>query len=286
MSYITAMANCPCYRDPDMLTFNAILRHENIDPKNVRLVRHQDTRSTAICTPYNLWRAGDGRFELSQRIQKREVFTVGDLIASFVATPTDNTLFIGIYRVNGKGIAPEGTIDPSNQNDQVGLLLYDIQPETIMSEYAGHLVIDWGKGFRAWVQRAEWKDKAVLEIRSETNEQPFPGFTHFNWEIDEIAAVPLAWQEVLKSVKGVYLLVCNETGKQYVGSAKGDEGFWGRFVEYARTGHGGNVDLKQRGRHKYQVSVLEVVNSETGIEQVEEAWKQKLMSRKFGLNKN
>jgi hypothetical protein len=98
--------------------------------------------------------------------------------------------------------------------------------------------------------------------------------------------VPLAWQEVLKSVKGVYLLVCNETGKQYVGSAKGDESLWGRFLEYAKTGHGGNVELKRRGRGRYQVTVLEVVNSDTGIERVEEAWKQKLMTRKFGLNRN
>lgn len=82
------------------------------------------------------------------------------------------------------------------------------------------------------------------------------------------------------------MLTCNETGKQYVGSAKGDESLWGRFVEYAKTGHGGNFELKRRGRRQYQVTVLEVVNSDTGIERVEEAWKKKLMTRKFGLNKN
>jgi hypothetical protein len=91
---------------------------------------------------------------------------------------------------------------------------------------------------------------------------------------------------VLRAVKGVYLLVCPDTGKQYVGSAKGDDSLWGRFTEYARTGHGGNVELIQRGRRNYLVSVLEVVNSDLGIERVEEAWKQKLMTRKFGLNKN
>jgi len=30
----------------------------------------------------------------------------------------------------------------------------------------------------------------------------------------------------------------------------------------------------------------EVVNSDAAIERVEEAWKQKLMNRRFGLNKN
>jgi hypothetical protein len=42
-----------------MLTFNAMLRHEGIDSKSVRLVRHQDNCSSVNCTPYNLWRAGE-----------------------------------------------------------------------------------------------------------------------------------------------------------------------------------------------------------------------------------
>lgn len=131
-----------------------------------------------------------------------------------------------------------------------------------ISDYAGHLIIDWGKGFRAWVQRADRKDKAVLEIRKKVKEEPFPGFTQFCWDIDQIAAVPLAWQEVLRNVKGVYLAVCKETGKQYVGSAKGEESLWGRFLDYAKTGHGGNVELKRRKSRGYQVTILEVVNSD------------------------
>jgi len=63
-------------------------------PGGVRLVRHQDNRAASGCTPYNLWRAADGRLETYQRIQKRKVFHIGNLLASFVATPTDDTLFI------------------------------------------------------------------------------------------------------------------------------------------------------------------------------------------------
>jgi hypothetical protein len=46
-----------------MLTLNTILKHEGIEPKSVRLVRHQDARAATNCTPYDLWRAGDGRLE-------------------------------------------------------------------------------------------------------------------------------------------------------------------------------------------------------------------------------
>jgi len=222
-----------------------------------------------------------------QRIQRREVFDVGDLLATFVVTPANDTLFVGLFRVEGIRIAPPGTTDPVVQEDREGLHLYDIQPDERMTEYAGHLIIDWGKGFLAWVQRAHLHDKPVVEIRAEIKEEVFPGFTRFCCDIDEIETIPLSWKEVLKHVRGVYLLVCKETGKQYVGSAKGEESLWGRFSEYARTGHGGNVELKRLGPKHLQATVLEVVNSDTQeIEQIEAAWKKKLLSREFGLNKN
>jgi hypothetical protein len=96
----------------------------------------------------------------------------------------------------------------------------------------------------------------------------------------------LTWQAVLKSVKGVYLLVCKETGRQYVGSAKGDESLWGRFLDYAKNGHGGNIELQRRGCKPHRITVLEVVNSDFQIERIEESWKKKLMSREFRLNEN
>ena len=61
-----------------MLTLNTILKHEGLDPKNVRLIRHQDARAATNCTPYDLWLAGDGRLETYQRIQEKERFKAGD----------------------------------------------------------------------------------------------------------------------------------------------------------------------------------------------------------------
>lgn len=270
-----------------MLTFNAMLRHEGIDPKGVRLVRHQDARASVNSTPYDLWRAGDGRLETYQRIQRKKPFKVGDLLATFVVTPAKDTLFIGLYHVDGVGIAPAGTIDPVVVEDREGMNLYDISRDDRLSDYASHLVVDWGKGFLAWVQRADKSDKRVLEIRKEVRDEVFPGFTRFYCDIDQIETIPLSWQEVLKHVRGVYLLVCKDSGKQYVGSAKGNESLWGRFTEYKRTGHGGNLELKRLGLKNLQATVLEVVNSDTQeIEQIEAAWKKKLMTRQFGLNKN
>jgi hypothetical protein len=52
-----------------------------------------------------------------QQIQRRKVFPVGSILAAFVGAPTSDTLFVGLYHVNGSGGIPPGTIDPSTQEE-------------------------------------------------------------------------------------------------------------------------------------------------------------------------
>jgi hypothetical protein len=73
--------------------------------------------------------------------------------------------------------------------------------------------------------------------------------------------LPQGWITVFKASKGIYLLTCPKTKEQYVDSATGDEGFWGRWQDYVRTGHGGDVALKSRDPSDYQVSILEVAGT-------------------------
>lgn len=108
--------------------------------------------------------------------------------------------------------------------------------------------------------------------------------------LDEVLGVPESWREYLQATKGIYLLVDIDDGKQYVGSAKGEESLWNRFRAYATDGHGGNIALKERGPRLYQASILQVVDTgmpDEGIERLEQHWKKKLMSEEpFGLNRN
>ena len=101
--------------------------------------------------------------------------------------------------------------------------------------------------------------------------------------------LPATWIAVLSSSRGVYLLTCPKTREQYVGSASGAGGFHGRWLLYARDGHGGNVALKSRDPSDYQVSILEVAGSTATPEEIiamEDLWKRKLQSREMGLNRN
>jgi len=95
--------------------------------------------------------------------------------------------------------------------------------------------------------------------------------------------------DFLREGRGVYLLTCPRTKEQYVGKADGALGFWGRWLNYATTGDGGNVRLKSREASDYQVSILEVAGSADtahDILQMESRWKAKLQTRLMGLNGN
>lgn len=56
-----------------------------------------------------------------------------------------------------------------------GAVSFESRRIEALSEYKGRLIIDWGGGERAWVQKAASRDKVVLEIRKEIADPPFPG---------------------------------------------------------------------------------------------------------------
>lgn len=271
-----------------MLTFNDLLTLQGVDPRQVRLVRHQDRRLRAGRL-YEAWRNDREAFENYQSVQVRDVFPIDAFLASFIVTDAGKTVFVGMYSVDSVGSCPPGTTDALLNSDVSGQYKYDLQLLDVLSEYRDKLAIEWGPGTRVWIQRAANQAKPVIEI-AEQYEPKFPGFRRFTRLVDDVPTLPNGWQQVLRSVKGVYLLVDVATGQQYVGSAKGEDSLLGRWMDYATDGHGGNLALKEatkKGRPTYQVSVLEVVDENTPdetIEQTEFYWKCKLLSREFGLN--
>lgn len=273
-----------------MIRFNALLRDEGVDPAEVKLARHQqDTPESGRQALYHLWRADAGRFELYQRIQGRPSFANARILAAFVATPLDETLFVGLYEIGEVRKAPSGTLDPLSNKDVSGYHFYELALSRELGDYRGRLILNWGTGFRSWVQWAARNDKEVIEISRTANDPPFPGFLDFRERLSKLKFIPVAWRTALAAVQGIYLLTCLRTGKQYVGMAHGPGGFWARWEQYAASGHGGNKRMIDIPKSDYQVSVIEVANSSAsvdGLGRMESRWKDKLLSREFGLNGN
>ena len=275
------------------ILFNTLLQSVNLHLKDVRLIRHMDHRSAKGRTPYELWRDDRPSFEVYQRIQskKNEVKLDAPYWASFVGTPNGETLFVGLYSVSNRRPLEKDTPKPQTDGTDVAGSVheYDLQVENALSDLAGKLLIHWGDGSRAWIQRPERQNKEILELRTAFKEPAFPGFMAFQKQLAQLESLPPSWQEVLSSTHGIYLLVCPKTREQYVGSATGEGGFWQRWQDYIKMGHGGNVALKSRDPSDYQVSILEVAGSSARIQDIldmEFRWKSKLMSREMGLNRN
>lgn len=275
------------------IMFNTLLLEAGIPLADVRLLRHKDKRAAKGRSPYELWRDYPPQFELYQSthsIEKRAKLNA-PYWASFVGTLGDETMFVGIYSVRNRRLLEQDTPMPHMDGiDKAGSCdAYDLLLDQALSDMAGRLIIDWGPGDRAWIQRADQQNKPILELRREFKEPDFPGFLTFREPLSKLDKLPRSWIVVLQASKGVYLLTCPKTKEQYVGSATGEEGFLGRWQDYIRTGHGGNVALKNRSPSDYQVSILEVAGTASTADDIlsmERQWKLKLQSQEMGLNRN
>jgi hypothetical protein len=277
-----------------MLKFNQLLRDSGGDPSAVRLVRHKHNRrfqrqlfQDAINrhARFDQYQTGQSNPSVIAQMSSAAALAV------FVVDPGGETVFIGLWRVDGSrtGHSPDPYRVPPNP-PQPGSVVFDLVRLGELSEYTGRLVVDWGGGERAWVQYAHRRDKAIVELRRRVVEPPFPGYSRFVAALNEVDALPDTWLEPLRVARGVYLIVHRATGVQYVGAATGQDGFLGRWRCYA-DGHGGNVALRELGQaaDQYDVQILETVGSGADVEDIcalETVWKEKLGSRVRGLNRN
>jgi hypothetical protein len=131
--------------------------------------------------------------------------------------------------------------------------------------------------------------------------EPFPGHDQINHTLGELEVVFAQhrpdWQGALQHMKGVYVIHDQLTGKAYVGSAYGDTGLWARLGEYVASLHGGNVALRELvgeggpeyARANLRFALLEFWSMRTSDAQVldrEGYWKEVLLTREFGNNRN
>jgi hypothetical protein len=275
------------------IMFNTILEEADIDLAKVRLLRHKDWRASKGHSLYELWRDARPQFELYQSTQK-----IGDRTklraaywASFLGTPLNETMFAGLYHVKYRGLLERDIQAPhldelwkAGSSD-----VYDLTLAQPLGDLVGKLFIDWGPAFRVWIQRADQQDKQITELRTAFKEPDFPGFLNFIQSLSTLNTLPMSWAAALRASRGIYLLTCPKTKEQYVGKADGEGGFWNRWQDYVRTGHGDHIALKSRDPSDYQVSILEVAGTSStsdDILRMEGLWKLKLRSREMSLNRN
>ena len=230
-----------------------------------------------------------GKFKSWQEWQKKKNFE-RDCILSLIFYNRDEWIFGGIYERKGVKKVEDH-------------FEYDTQLLDVRKDLIGRLIIPYTKMFRySYVDLEKYvNDLEVLEIlREPYTVEPFPGYENVRIDFELLKTIikqeEPSWKTALSSVKGVYIITDKNTGKIYVGSAYGNDSFWGRWSHYVANGHGGNKELKRITIKKgleyvsnFQFSILEVRSNITDDDEIlrrEVHWKNVLKSREFGYNEN
>lgn len=172
-----------------------------------------------------------------------------------------------------------------------------------LDEYSGRLILRRETGFSLYNSSSTGKDFHVEEIWGKEfhrTVQPFTDYDSVELSFNELKEVIEGhypdYFKALSSVKGIYMIVDGNTGKLYIGSAYGTDGIWGRWTSYAYSFHGENYELVklydsygEEYFHKFKYLILQILPfkiSDKEIIEIEAKYKNRFLTREFGLNAN
>ncbi len=201
-------------------------------------------------------------------------------------------LFGGIYEVINR---------PSKRDTKPR---YTIKELTEYSHFVGRLKVQLpnpSRG-RAFYLENYIQDMYVSEILKEPySGESFVGYENINHDFKKLVPIfknqKSDWFSALSNVKGVYVIFDKSNGKKYVGSAYGDTGIWSRWNDYISNAHGYNDGLKEvikangyeYALKNFKMALLEYRPMKTDDQTIidrENYWKEVLLSRDFGYNRN
>jgi hypothetical protein len=281
------------------MTLYDIIRIYGFAPSDFRFVRH----GYAEIDPLKVFKGEPELFNAYQSLQVARKFGDSNYIASFSPYHGTQGLFLGVWRIDNEAAATTAPPGKLALTERFGWRMENMSYYTLtrvdaFDDLSERLIIEWGGSTVSWVQK---KDKEVLCILQPAHVQEFQSFEHT--VLDREALVKMVnnptnnatWYNALRSVNGIYCITDTSNGKLYIGSTYGKNGLWGRWSNYATTGHGGNKLLADRLQNDpaavnyFQYSILEILpGSSTADDAVakEILWKQKLGSQINGYNDN
>jgi hypothetical protein len=291
------------------LTLNELIRLSGIAEEDVLVFRHRPNEPAlnrvfdwiVAERPdlFDCYQSNHGRRTESALARAR-------YLASFIRHSPGTALFVGFYEVSSsrrltvsecmdrplhRELMSHGMTGIKAVEGRDGVLEFQMPLTEWHANWRGRLIIRWPGLERSWYR---WADRNVFEIVAIARESLFtrdmPHWDVLSFEWNELALLPASWCANLRNWRGVYLIIDQVDGKQYVGSAYGAQNILQRWREYARTGHGGNSLLRQRDPSTFRFSILQRTSPDlpdTDVIAVENTWKDRLRTRApWGLNDN
>ncbi len=169
-------------------------------------------------------------------------------------------------------------------------LAFELEPLEHYADWIGRLVITWPKPYQQWWR---WAARGKFDVAAITPESRFirgmPDWSELILSWAELQTLPSGWASALAQWRGVYFIFDARRRGGYVGSACGEDNILGRWRDYARTGHGGNRELRHSDPADLRFSILQRTSPDmepTEVASLEASWKERLHTREFGLNRN
>ncbi len=175
---------------------------------------------------------------------------------------------------------------------------YEFENLTEYNKFIGRVIVKYKNISQASVRNASSliDQCEVYQILPDIFDHDiFPGYENVNISWQELSRIIAkeSWKTALQNQKAIYLITDISNGKQYVGSAYGENMLLNRWQNYVKNGHGGNVQLKQLPieyiKNNFRYSILDIFKSTTDDKIIltrESWWKETLLTRKFGYNSN
>ncbi|MGM9836806.1 MAG: GIY-YIG nuclease family protein [Muribaculaceae bacterium] len=273
---------------------------DKADVERIRLIRHKDSRKEKIIggkiyenSLYDIYLYENDAFMTYQSEQLVKKFKNVDYIVSFIGEESTSSRFVGVYKNNGI---------LQNLPDYKGesLARFDIQEISGFELLKERVIINWNNPVQ-WLQH--YNAMPVIRIDRGLMENNLPVFVRYEDVMLNYTQLKTIinsnnpeWKSRLESCNCIYLILDKSNGKQYVGSTYNTKGIWGRWSEYAKNGHGDDVELKKcidsdpkYAEKNFQWCILETlpikILQDQAIER-ESLYKRKLGTRIYGHNKN
>lgn len=227
------------------------------------------------------------------------------VIAACIGHQPGRALFVRLYAIMGfrpinreefwampenRALREHGMTGWQPEEGRETSLFFELEEMSALSLYCGRLDLGWPPPERAWYR---WAGRNRFPVRAihETSllKADMPPWDELVLTFQELRLLPTAWSARLAEWRGIYLIMDESDGRCYVGSAYGTENLLSRWQAYARTGHGGNRDLKDRDPSRFRFSILQRVSPDldaADVIRLENSWKNRLHTRELGLNAN
>jgi hypothetical protein len=273
----------------DKILLNDILKLDNLDNVKIRLNLSNASWNALEHYHNNPNQMLIGHFHNST---KKKWFKENHIVIGLAQIKNDDWLLIDISKITKSYNNFWDNKTHSNVNT-----FYEHEKLIEFEKYFGRIVVQFHKENAYVTLTGNRLNNFILKeiLPSSLDKNLFPGYDKVNisWETMKQVLEKDTWKTTLENQKGIYLITDISNGKKYIGAAYGEYMILGRWKSYIKTGHGGNVGLKNLPfdhiKKNFRYSILDIYKSSTNDQIIidrESWWKEVLQSRPYGYNEN